>query len=58
MLFDESVGRSGGVLLMWENHVKTMELSVTNQHINVIVQEMEKWWLTAVYGEPSWESRK
>ena len=45
MLIDESDVKSGDPLMLWWNHVKITELSMPNQHIDVIVEEREKWRL-------------
>jgi hypothetical protein len=55
MLIHESDGRSGGVLMLWKKDLKIIERSVTNQHIDVIVQSGLGWRLTRVYGEPNWQ---
>lgn len=55
MLVDESDGRSDGLLMMWGNHINLVELSVTKNHIDVMIEGDEKWRLTGIYGEPNWD---
>ena len=52
---DESDGRSGGLLMMWGRHISMVELSVTNNHIDVMVEGDKKWRFTGIYGEPNWD---
>jgi hypothetical protein len=57
MIVDVSDGKSVGLMMMWKRGIKVTELSVTNQHVDVLIENGQKWRLTGVYGEPSWVTK-
>ena len=54
LLFHESDGRSGGLILMWKNEVKIVCKRVQKNFIDVVVKGDQDWRLTGFYVEPSW----
>ena len=57
MLISESDGRSGGLLLLVKKEVKITQRSVSNQHIDVTVDDGQTWRFTGIYGEPDWNHK-
>jgi hypothetical protein len=55
MLVSESDGRSGGLVLYWNNDLKVTSFEVSKKFIDIRIKEDEAdgWRLTGVYGEPS-----
>ena len=57
LIIFESDGRSGGLLMMWKKEVRIIEQGVTENYIDVLIQDENEWRLTGVYGEPIWEQK-
>jgi exonuclease III len=55
MLVSESDGRSGGLVLYWNNDLKVTSFEVSKNFIDIRINEhgADGWRLTGVYGEPS-----
>lgn len=54
-IIHESVGRSGGLLMFWSNDTTIQELGVTENCIDVMINDGQDWRFTGIYGEPTWE---
>jgi hypothetical protein len=49
LIFESDV-RSGGLLMISRNPINTGRQCVTDQHIDVIVETVNLWRLTVIYG--------
>ena len=55
-----SVGRSGGILLMWDTRrVKVLQNLVGSFSVSIKMKtdNSEEWWFSRIYGPPSTSSR-
>jgi exonuclease III len=57
LLFHESNGRSGGLILMWKKEIKIVCKRIEKNFIDVIVKDSQDWRLTGFYGEPNWNNK-
>lgn len=49
----DSMGRSGGLALLWNDDINVSIVNFTNHHIHaVVMNDGGKWFLTGVYGHP------
>lgn len=54
----ESVGRSGGLLLLWHSNIALDITSFSKGHIDMIIDDSRgRWWFTGFYGSPHVEER-
>ncbi|XP_074356478.1 uncharacterized protein LOC141696197 [Apium graveolens] len=55
MFVVDSVGRSGGIALLWKEQDQVELLGFSQNHIDVkvIMEQGEQWRLTGLYGEPN-----
>lgn len=60
MVVVEVQGRSGGLSMLWKDQDQVQLLSVSNNHIDVVISEKDRqpWRLTGFYGEPDRRKRK
>jgi hypothetical protein len=57
----DSVGRSGGLILMWRDDMKVVIQNYSRRHINVTVsmgRDGKEWKFSGVYGHPEVAKRK
>jgi len=57
LIIHESDGRSGGLLLLWKEEVNIRLQAVTQNYIDVVIEENGGWRFTGVYGEPDWRHK-
>jgi len=57
-LIHESDGRSGGLILMWKKEVAIQCKGISQYYIDVVIQDVEEWRLTGIYGEPNWDRKE
>jgi hypothetical protein len=59
MLVSVSDGRSGGLVLFWNNDIQVTSSEVTRNFIDIRINEHSEggWRLTGLYGEPSGENK-
>jgi hypothetical protein len=55
----DSVGRSGGLALLWKDDKEVEIQNFSRRHINAVVKEdgLLPWKLTGFYGHPDWAKR-
>lgn len=54
-----SLGKKGGLILMWDEDLQAQVLSSSEGHINVIIKDKEGWWrFIGFYGNPESHKRK
>jgi len=58
MAVHESDGRSGGLLLLWNEETSIRVQGVTKNYIDVIIEEEGGWRFTGFYGEPDWRRKE
>jgi exonuclease III len=57
----DSVGRSGGLILLWKNDINIEIQNYSRRHINAIVsmgRDGVKWKFSGIYGNPETAKRK
>jgi hypothetical protein len=55
----DSVGRSGGLALLWKDAEEVEIQNYSRRHINAVIREegLPPWKLTGFYGHPEWAKR-
>lgn len=58
-IISESSRNSGGLMLMWQNHLNISMNSFSKGHINVTIKEPDWWWrFSGFYGNPDQRKRR
>ena len=55
-----SNGRSGGLVLFWNNHINVRRIALDTMFIDVIIEDNSNnsvWHLTGMYCEFRWENK-
>lgn len=54
-----SIGKKGGLILMWEEGIQAQVLSSSEGHIDVVIKDDKGWWrFTGFYGNPESHRRE
>lgn len=57
----DSIGKSGGLVMLWNSELKVEVHNYSRRHINVWINEKSsnhKWLLTGFYGQPDSSKRQ
>jgi hypothetical protein len=57
MIVHESDNRSGGLLLLWRDHINVRLQGITKNYINVLIEDEGSWRFMGIYGELDWSKK-